>query len=114
LLRKVWGVALAFFVVRAIASIIAMRLANRVAHEPPSIKRWSWAPLVSQAGLTLALAASLTREFPALGQSLRSLVIATVAMNEIIGPILFKFALDRSGETREKFPSRSDESEAPA
>jgi Kef-type K+ transport system membrane component KefB len=114
LLRKVWGVALAFFAVRVIASIVALRLSHRVVDEPPNVKRWSWAPLVSQAGLTLALAASLTREFPGVGKGLRSLVIATVALNEIIGPILFKFALDRSGETREKFPSRADESDLTA
>jgi Kef-type K+ transport system membrane component KefB len=114
LLRKVWVVAAAFFVVRIVASVIAARLANRVANESPLVKRWSWAPMVSQAGLTLALAESLTREFPAIGQSLSSLVIATVAMNEVIGPILFKFALDRSGETRQKMPSRSGESEVAA
>ncbi len=111
LLQKFWGIALSFCVARALASTLAVRLANQVAHDPPSIKRWSWAPLVSQAGLTLALAASVAREFPAVGQGLRSLVIATVALNEIMGPILFKFALDRTGETRERFPSRSDASE---
>ena len=111
LLRRVWGVAVSFFLVRMVASVLAARLANHIANESSIVKRWSWAPLVSQAGLTLALAASLTREFPAVGQSLRSLVIATVAMNEVIGPILFKFALDRTGETRERMPSRSDELE---
>lgn len=114
LLHKVWGVTISFFVVRFLASVLATRLANQLAKEPPVIKRWAWAPLVSQAGLTLALAATLTREFPALGQSLRSLVIATVAMNEIIGPILFKIALDRTRETRPKMPSRSDLSETVA
>src|SRR5664280_1069012 len=97
-----------FFIVRFLASVLATRIANQLAKEPPVIKRWAWAPLVSQAGLTLALAATLTREFPAIGESLRSLVIATVAMNEIIGPILFKIALDRTRETRQKMPSRSD------
>ena len=112
LLRKAWSVAVSFFVVRLLASIVALWLANRAANESRVVRRWSWAPTISQAGLTLALATSLGREFPALGESLRSLVIATVAMNEVIGPILFKFALDRSGETRSHLPSWSDESSA--
>ena len=28
-----------------------------------------------------------------------ALAVATVAMNEVVGPVLFKVALDRSGET---------------
>ena len=114
LLRRVWGVAVSFFVVRLLASVVALRLANHAANELLVVKRWSWAPAISQAGLTLALATTLSREFPALGESLRSLVIATVAMNEVIGPILFKFALDRSGEARSALPSWSDDSESPA
>jgi len=37
------------------------------------------------------------------------MAVATVAMNELVGPILFKTALDRSGET-----ASHDESEEPA
>ena len=114
LLRQVWGVTLAFFVIRLTASALAMRFANHRAGEPEIVKRWSWAPLVSQAGLTLALANSLAREFPVLGESLKSLIIATVAMNEFVGPILFKFALDKTGEARPRLRSWTEESDAPA
>jgi len=112
LLRRVWGVTLTFFAIRLIVSAIAIRLANGIAKDSDVVKRWSWAPLLSQAGLTLALASSLAREFPNLGDQLKSLVIATVAMNEFVGPILFKFALDRTGETRARLPSFTEESEA--
>lgn len=111
LLKNVWGVTLAFFAVRLVASTLAIRLANCVARTSAVIKRWSWAPLVSQAGLTLALASSLAREFPQLGEQLKSLVIATVAMNEFVGPILFKLALDRTGEARSRLLSWTDEPE---
>jgi hypothetical protein len=53
---------------------------------------------VSQAGLTLGLSAVIERAFPSFGSAFRSLVIAAVAINEMIGPILFKIALDRTGE----------------
>jgi hypothetical protein len=41
----------------------------------------------------------IARAFPSFGEGFRSLAIAAVAINEMIGPVLFKFALDRSGET---------------
>jgi len=38
--------------------------------------------------------------------SIRALAVATVAINEMIGPVLFKLALDRAGESsRAEAPS---------
>ena len=54
---------------------------------------------MSQAGLTLGLSLVVVRAFPQFGGDFRSLVIATVAINEVVGPICFKLALDRSGES---------------
>jgi hypothetical protein len=45
------------------------------------------------------LSVIIARAFPEFGESFRSLAIATVAINEMIGPILFKIGLDRAGET---------------
>jgi hypothetical protein len=41
----------------------------------------------------------IERQFPSFGAPFRSLVLATVAINEMIGPVLFKLALDRAGES---------------
>jgi hypothetical protein len=41
----------------------------------------------------------VSKEFPSIGTPFRALAIATVAINEMVGPVLFKLALDRSGET---------------
>jgi Kef-type K+ transport system membrane component KefB len=98
LLGQMWPVALALCAGRALSTYGAARLSSRLAKDPEPIKRWGWAPLVSQAGLTLGLSVVVVRTFPEIGTGFRSLVIATVAINEVIGPICFKFALDRAGE----------------
>lgn len=99
LLRSLWPLALALAVCRAAATWLAHSLSTRVAGDPPPIRRWGWAGLVSQAGLTLGLSVVIARAFPSFGDPLRSLCIAVVAVNEVVGPVLFKLALDRSGET---------------
>jgi Kef-type K+ transport system membrane component KefB len=99
LLRALWPVAVALAGARAVVSWAAARLASNVAGDPPVLKTWGWSSLVSQAGLTLGLTVVVAREFPAFGAPFRSLAIATVAINEIVGPIALKFALDRAGET---------------
>jgi len=49
--------------------------------------------------LALGVAGVIERSFPILGSGFRALAVATVALNEMVGPVLFKVALDRAGET---------------
>jgi Kef-type K+ transport system membrane component KefB len=100
LLRSLWPIALGLSAARAIVTVATAGWASRVANDPPIIRRWGWSSLVSQAGLTLGLSVVIVRTFPEFGEGFRSLVIATVALNEMVGPVLFKYALDRAGESK--------------
>ncbi len=100
LLAELWPVALLLAGSRAALSYGAARLSARVARDDAVVRRWSFAGLVSQAGLTLGLSATIEHEFPMLGAGFRALVLATVALNEMVGPIIFKLALDKAGESR--------------
>jgi Kef-type K+ transport system membrane component KefB len=99
LLRTLGPVALILATSRTVITWIGGRLAARLAGDPPVLRQWGWSGLVSQAGLALGLSAIIAREFPAFGVQFRALAIAAVAVNEMVGPVLFKLALDRSGET---------------
>ena len=79
--------------------LVWKQISGRLAEDPAILKRWGWSSLVSQAGLALGLSVVIAKAFPSFGEGFRSLAIAAVALNEMIGPILFKFALDRAGET---------------
>jgi hypothetical protein len=109
LLRGLWPVALILAGTRAFATWIAARAASHLAGDPPVLRDWGWSGLVSQAGLTLGLSVIIARELPSIGTPFRALAIATVAVNEMVGPVLFKLALDRTGETSKvkamSFPS---------
>ncbi len=108
LLRRLWPVALVLFVGRVALTALVNLVSCRLAKDPPVLKRWGWTGLVAQAGVVLGLAVSIERAFPSFGPSFRALAIATVALNQLIGPILFKVALDTTGESsRAAEPSRS-------
>jgi Kef-type K+ transport system membrane component KefB len=100
LLAQLWPIALGLSSARALVTVLTAGWASRVAKDPPVIRRWGWSSLISQAGLTLGLSVVIVRTFPEFGEGFRSLVIATVALNEMVGPVLFKYALDRTGETQ--------------
>lgn len=99
LLRQLWPIALALCSARALTVVVTSRWASRLANDSPVVRRWGWSPLISQAGLTLGLSVVIARSFPEFGEGFRSLAIASVALNEMVGPVLFKFALDRTGES---------------
>ncbi len=98
--RTLWPVALLFAGSRALATFGATRLSSRLAKDSETLRRYSWTPLVSQAGVAIGIAITVANAFPQLGAGFRSLAIAVVGINEAVGPVLFKFALERSGESR--------------
>lgn len=89
------------------AAIAAVRLASirastavavRFSGVPAETGRLVWMSLVSQAGVTLGLTILIAREFPQWGLPVQSLMVALIAMHELIGPVLFRAALSRAGE----------------
>lgn len=57
--------------------------------------------LTPMSGVALVLLHDTTRLYPQLGPSLAAIVIAAVAILELLGPLLAQFALVRAGETAE-------------
>jgi len=99
LLGKLWPVALALGVGRALVTVGAGKVASHLARDPPALRTWAWSGLVSQAGLALGIAAKIQNQFPTFGDAFAAMAVATVALNELVGPVLFKTALDRTGES---------------
>ncbi len=114
LLKSLWPVALLLGGARAVVTYGAQRVSAKIAKDEPVLRRWAWTSLVAQAGLTQGLGGLVERDFPSFGTPLRALVIANVAINAIVGPILFKLALDRSKESKEPSATLDDADEAAA
>jgi Kef-type K+ transport system membrane component KefB len=77
--------------------------ARRVAVDDDS-RRYMWTGLVSQAGITLGFAAGVAREFGGWGMNLQALVVALIAIHELVGPLLFRRALLRAGARQALVP----------
>ncbi len=71
---------------------------------PPQPRRWLWTAFVPQAGVSLALATIVRDTFAdqTFGPPLFNFILATIALHELIGPILMKLGLTRAGETNRK------------
>jgi hypothetical protein len=73
--------------------------------------------LISQAGVAIGLATAVANVYPGLGSAVQALALALIPMNELIGPVFFRRALNLSGELpppspngRAQTPDRSETS----
>ena len=87
-----------YVVVRAFGLLTGSRIGARVAGAPREVHRWAGYGLLPQAGLALALSLLFASTFPEFGTDAAALTLGVVAINEIIAPAVYRFALVRSGE----------------
>ena len=83
-------------------------LGRRAAGLAPFPSGSAWMGLVSQAGVTLGMTMILAAEFPDWGGVVQTLMVALIALHELVGPMLFRAALADAGEI-----GRLDASAAP-
>ena len=97
-LTALWPVVLALFGARVVFSVLAAKIGHRLARDPAPVRKNAWLVLVSQAGVTIGLATVVADALPGVGGKFASLCIAVVALNELFGAALTKWALGRAGE----------------
>ncbi|MGH7418360.1 MAG: cation:proton antiporter, partial [Candidatus Rokuibacteriota bacterium] len=102
-LWAIWPWVLLLVALRALGLRLGTRWAGRGPSPvvPADLARHGWLGLVSQAGVTLGLAAAARRAFPEWGVSLEAVVVVMVGVHEIVGPICFRRALRLTGEVTE-------------
>ncbi len=106
-LAAAWAAALAFAGARMGAASAAGHLGGRLAGEGVAFRRLAGFAFYTQAGVSLGLAQEVARRFPEWGGSAAAFLVACITLNELVGPVAFKFALDRMGESG-KFRKLSD------
>jgi len=95
--------AVVYFTARALGKLSSVRIAMVLSHATPKVRRYLGVALLPQAGLAIGLVL-LAQDDPHLADQpgmqalLLAVVLTTVTLNEIVGPILTKMALARSGE----------------
>jgi Trk K+ transport system NAD-binding subunit len=95
---NVIGIALILFLFRLVSLMIAGYVGSKLAGDPPLFSRISWMPYVTQAGVGLGLATLVASSFPEWGTEFATIVISVIVINQIIGPPLFKWAINIVGE----------------
>ncbi|MFI5235802.1 MAG: cation:proton antiporter [Gemmatimonadales bacterium] len=93
-----WPVVLGVALLRGVAVRYGARTGARLAGAPPAVADNVWMGLISQAGVALGLATVLAERLPGLGQAMQVVIVGVIAVNETVGPVLFRRGLERAGE----------------
>jgi Kef-type K+ transport system membrane component KefB len=95
------GLAGVVYVVgRAGGKLLGARLGAEWLSMEPTVRRFLGLALMAQAGLAVGLVITTQRRFADLAPTVTTVVLASVVVYEMVGPISTRFALVRSGEAR--------------
>jgi len=97
-LRLMWSFALISVAMRGLSFLAGGYLAGLFASEVRRYGSTLWIGFLSQAGVTIGIASIIERKF-GWGGELKTLILAVVAINQLIGPVLLTYLLGRYGET---------------
>ena len=93
-------IGIAYILFRTIRKLSGGWLGALIGGAPVQIRNWMGMALMPQAGVALGMALIANQRFPDNGEIVLSVVITTVVVFELFGPILTRIALLRSGDAQ--------------
>jgi Trk K+ transport system NAD-binding subunit len=97
-IAALWFVTLILFGARLISLFLAGYLGSAIAGDSALFRRISWMPYVTQAGVGVGLATIIATEYSGWGGEFATVIISVIVLNQLVGPPLFKWALQLAGE----------------
>ena len=98
-LRQAWGIVLILVIVRLIGIFIGSFAGTIIARDRSPGNAILGMGFVTQAGVSIGLAKEIGVEFSHWGAELATLSIGVVVVNQLIGPPMLKWAINRVGES---------------
>lgn len=96
------GIGLVYILMRSAGKIAGASVSSRMVGCPKTVCKYLGITLLPQAGVALGMSATVAADFGAEGAIMRSIVLFSVLIYELVGPILTKIALTASGEITPK------------
>ncbi|HSJ65018.1 MAG TPA: cation:proton antiporter [Gemmatimonadaceae bacterium] len=108
----IWPLAVGLTLVRAFGIWGGSYIGARLTGASPEERSYTWMGLIAQAGVAIGLVVVIAENYPERGAEMQTLILAVIAINQVIGPILGRFALVRAGEVGKA--DRDEDEEVPA
>ncbi len=91
-----------YIVARSLGKYMGARFSADLAHSPDVVRKYLGITLLPQAGVALGMCAAAYKVMGQEGMLIRSIILFSVLVYELIGPSLTKMALTRAGDIKTK------------
>ncbi len=95
---KLGMIGAAYIVLRSAGKYLGIRIAASWTHESVAMRDWLGATMLSQAGAAIALAAAAVERDPETFGPVQTIILGSVIVFEILGPLMIRAAVLNSGE----------------
>lgn len=109
-LKDVWYITLILLSLRIVGIYLGSYIGGRMGNDNPKYRHVRWMCFITQAGVGLGLSKKVADSYPDWGGQFATIIISVIIINEIFGPIAFKWVLRIVGDVK----SRAKKSEAHA
>ena len=94
ILQEALGLTLFLVIVRMLLLYAGNWAGAKAAGETKETKNLSWLGFIGQAGIAVGLGLLIEKSFPGeIGSTFKTILIGSVVINELLGPVLFKYLL---------------------
>ena len=96
------GIGVVYILARSGGKILGANVSARLTQCPQSVCKYLGITLLPQAGVALGMSVTVAAEFGAEGAIIRNIVLFSVLIYELVGPVLTKMALTAAGDIKPK------------
>lgn len=93
ILGSLWPIALLLFFIRVGTIFLGSLAGGLISGDGLKQSSLSWMAYITQAGIGIGLTREVAEQFPAWGAAFATLFISIIIINQIIGPIFFRWSL---------------------
>ena len=92
------GIGIVYIIARSAGKILGAHFSARATHCQDTICKYLGITLLPQAGVALGMSVTVAAQFGAEGAIMRNIVLFSVLVYELVGPVMTKMALTAAGE----------------
>ncbi|MDN6161495.1 MAG: cation:proton antiporter [Atopostipes sp.] len=97
-LSEVGLVGVAYIITRTLGKIIGAGLGAKIVNAPSNVVKYLGMTLLPSGGIPIGLALIVANELPEIGKSITTIVLFSILVFDIVGPVLTRMGIIRSGE----------------
>ena len=98
ILTKVGFIGIGYIIARTLGKVIGAGVGAKIVDAPSNVVKYLGMALLPSGGIPIGLALIVASELPSIGEAITTIVLFSILIFDIIGPVLTRIGIVRSGE----------------